>query len=219
MKTTVKQLLVMTGTLMISLGTGISGGQALAEEAQWPFTAEDHCVAYRTIKGVFFFFDAEVLGKNCAIEAELNVTDAGEAKQLVLSIPVNGFDSGNSGRDEHVAEILGGKELNSLRFLSAPLSPADIMALIAGEMDALSGTLVLNNQEHQVLFQVDVIQQGESPLINVKLTKTFKELNITVPSVAGGMIAAPGETLELLGQFHLNRIMGVETVSQINAEP
>jgi len=180
-------------------------------DSSWPFSSSEHCVAYHTVKGMFLFFDAEVLGKNCQLEAELSMDAAEDRFRLALTIPVGQFNSQNNHRDEDIAEILGGGSKLPLLFLSDWAPRQWARNLLDGRTETISGVLVIANKEHPLTFHLRVPNQGPSHLIQAWMSTTFSALGVTVPPVGpGGLIAAPRERLDLMAQLHLSRLKGME---------
>jgi len=59
------------------------------------FALEEHCLAYKTVKTMFFFADVDVIGKSCDVTAEMHWEESGEKAQVEVSVPVKTLDSGN----------------------------------------------------------------------------------------------------------------------------
>ena len=190
------------------------GAAEIPQNINWPISPDDHCVAYRTVKGMFFFFTSEIVGINCHISTEISRDATGDHFQLTLSIPVKYFDSGNDNRDRHVGEILGGKSQLPVLFLSEWLSKAQVEKILEEKKGLVSGTLVIGNKESPLAFDVRVTVRGKSTLVRAMAGTTFAAMGVSVPKVGpAGAIAAPGEALVLMGQFQWAKLIGAEGIS------
>jgi len=169
------------------------------------FAAGEHCVAYRTRKGVLFMFESTVLGRSCQIDARLD--ESAEGYRLFLSIPVTSFNSGNDRRDQHVAQLLGGTSADSLEFSSQWLSQEALAKVWNGGMHAVAGELVIRGKRRAVVFDVAVSAASGQHVLAARLRTSFSALGVVVPRVGpGGLIAAPGDRLELFAQLHADRV-------------
>jgi polyisoprenoid-binding protein YceI len=182
-------------------------------KAETIFASGEHCVAYRTIKGMFVWFEATVLGRNCSFDARLEAF--GPDYRLVMTIPVTSFESGNETRDEHVAELLGGPSRRALEFQSEPLSGTRLAALLQGQPGTVAGDLFIGGRPHGVVFEVQLHRQDGRNYLDVHLQTTFSALGITVPKVGpGGLIARPGDAVELLAQLDPARLAAAKVLEE-----
>ena len=184
------------GMLMVGV-SGISFG-ATPEDVE----TASQCVAYRTEKTMFFLFDVGVTGWNCSVDTQVFKDSNRELWWLEISIPVEGFDSGSGLRDEHVAEILGGRERKALILRSSPVPSKWYQAILEGEARTMAGELIFHDHSQQVRVLVWREKDNAIMRIHTRLTATFSGLGLHVPSVGpGGMIADLEDQLELLGRF------------------
>ncbi|MDH5752486.1 MAG: YceI family protein [Deltaproteobacteria bacterium] len=183
---------------------------ARGAEAPWPFQTGEHCVAYSAVKEMFVMFDVTVLGRNCMAEGRIENASAPEGGRFVADIPVEGFDSGSGKRDGHVADLLGGPSREPMRFESEPLKPELIKSLLAGQSGEISGMLSIKGKRSPVRFhELRVERDGQALILKARGKTTFNALGLKVPSVGpGGIIAEPGDELELLVQFQMERLTG-----------
>ncbi|MBL4579041.1 MAG: hypothetical protein JKY05_01180, partial [SAR324 cluster bacterium] len=56
-------VIITTGILLL-----LNSTLAFPEESV--FAPEEHCLAYKTVKTMFFFVDVDVIGKSCNVTAE-----------------------------------------------------------------------------------------------------------------------------------------------------
>ena len=78
------------------------------------FKSDDHCLAYRTPKKMFFFTNVIVIGKSCEVQARAENKE--QQSRFIVSVPVVSFDSDNGFRDGQVQEILKAEQHPELRF-------------------------------------------------------------------------------------------------------
>jgi hypothetical protein len=147
------------------------------------------CVGYRTVKGMLWFADAEVVGTVCG--APIVIAPVDEGRTLRVTLPTR-FDSGNGKRDAHVAEILG----PDMAF-EAPLP--DLWEAGLPPAIELAGTLLL--QGRRIPLPV-VFRQLPGGDYGFSVSTTFSALGVNVPNVGpGGMVARPRDDLTLLGRI------------------
>lgn len=175
------------------------------------FESTDHCVAYRTVKDMWFVVDTRIVGKSCEVSASLTSTPGDRAPRISVTVPIESLDSNNRFRDGAVAELLGAEEQPELRFLSTPLEAETLRQALPSGRFMLSGVLSFGGQDFQVAFPVE-IGQGGNDLHYAKgvLTSSFAAFEVEVPTIAGGLIARPQDGLDLAFQLELERVEGLE---------
>ena len=94
---------------------------ALGEVPRSMFDFGKHCVAYKVKKKSFSVFSSTVVGKNCDISVQL-LPVVGGGYQVDVSVPINGFDSGDRDRDQDVRVILKESEQSDIMFHSKVMS-------------------------------------------------------------------------------------------------
>lgn len=192
---------LIAAVLLLAFGTQ----PAFAESEV--FSEKDHCVAYRTLKRMFFRFDAEIVGRNCEATASLQPGEADAGARIVVVIPIKGFSSRNFMRDRTVSHLLGVKEQPELRFVSEPLDAGLLAREIPSGRFPLSGLLSIGGRDFPVTFELELFERGDQRLLRGALETTFSALAIEVPTVGpGGILARPGEKLELLLQLDPTRV-------------
>jgi len=188
---------------------------AFAEEDV--FALDEHCLAYKTEKSMFFFAGIEVIGKSCDVQAEIHWQDSEEQAQVEVSVPVSSFDSGNSLRDGDIPEILRGELTPDIRFTSTWLSRTDMQKMFKNGNAEVSGMLEVAGNTFPVKFTLTFRDQGRYFLIAGKLITSFSGLKVEVPTVGpGGMIAEPSDYLELLVHLRSDKISGTEKIAVLN---
>jgi hypothetical protein len=203
--------------LMAGLGTAallLPAVPAVADEGEEIFEPGDHCVAYRTIKDVFFRFGAEIIGRSCKVSASLVQAEAGGGPQVVVSVPVKSLKSGNIFRNGSVADLLGAKVQPDLRFTSNPIDVDSLRGDVARGSFLLPGTLSLGGKDFPIEFPLELVEHAGRHHVKGRLSTTFAAFDVEVPTVAGGMIARPHEELELVVYLDLERVEGLEEWAQ-----
>ena len=190
----------------------LSAHSVFAEERI--FIPEEHCRAYKTEKTVFFFFDeVEVIGKSCEVTAIMRWNDSGEQTQVEVRCPVTSFDSGNFVRDSDISGILRAELTPNIRFISNWLSRTDLQKMLENQKTEVSGNLEVAGNTFPVKFPLNSNVQGEFILIEGQLITSFSALKVEVPTVGpGGLLAEPGDYLELLVHLRSDKFTGVDKV-------
>jgi len=178
---------------------------------------DEHCLAYKTEKTMFFFAGVGVIGKSCEVKAEMRWQDSAEQAQVEVSVPVTSFDSGNSLRDGDIPEILRAELTPEIRFISNWLSRTDMQKMLENQSADVSGMLEVAGNTFPVKFTLSFTDQGEFFLIEGKLITSFSELKVEVPTVGpGGLLAEPRDYLELLVHLRSDKISGTEKIALSN---
>mgnify|MGYP005623503101 FL=1 len=203
--------IVLLSAIMLTLGSQA----AFAEEDV--FALDEHCLAYKTEKSMFFFAGIEVIGKSCDVQAEIHWQDSEEQAQVEVSVPVSSFDSGNSLRDGDIPEILRAELTPEIRFISNWLSRTDMQKMLENQSADVSGMLEVAGNTFPVKFTLSFKDQGAFYLIEGKLITSFSELKVEVPTVGpGGLLAEPRDYLELLVHLRSDKISGTEKIALSN---
>lgn len=162
------------------------------------------CVAYKATKGMFWVADVDVVGVNCAIRVTVRETETD--RHLTVSIPVKRFDSGLGARDEHVAEILGGPNLQPMSFSAVlPKNDEDAYKVV--------GALSISGQSRQLPIELERVDKTDQWTFVVRTR--FGALGLKPPSVGvGGVIAEAQDGLVLFGSA---RNPATPTTSEVHA--
>ena len=184
---------------------------ALAASEEEIFTPDDHCVAYRTIKDMFFGLDTEVIGRSCEVSASL-VSREGEADpRILVSVPVKSLKSGNFMRDRAVADLLGADVQPDLLFTSQPIDVGSLRRDVANRRFVMSGTLTLGGRDYPLQFPLELVEHGGRHYVTGRLATSFATFDVDVPTIAFGLVARPHEKLELVTHLELERVAGLES--------
>jgi len=184
-------------------------GAAGADEEREIFEPGDHCVAYRTIKRVFFIFNSEIIGRSCEVSASLEFSQEGGGPRIAVELPIESFRSGSARRDRTVADLLGAKTQSELRFSSDPIDIEALRPDIARGRLHLPGVLTLDGKDFPLEFPLEIVEREGRHSVKGRLATTFAAFDVVVPSVAGGLIARPKEALELVVHLDLERVTGL----------
>ncbi len=185
-----------------------SAAYARAQEAV--FGPGEHCIAYRTVKDIFFDVAAEVIGRSCEVSASVVTQERGGEARIVVSVPVASLKSGNIMRNHAVADLLGADVQPDLRFTSETLDAAAVHADFERGHFVLPGVLSIGGKDHSVVFPLRLVEQDGRRAVTGRLETTFEAFAVEVPTVVFGLIARPHEGLELLVQLQLERVAGFE---------
>jgi polyisoprenoid-binding protein YceI len=183
---------------------------AFAREGAEIFDAPDHCVAYRTSKGMLFSSNTEVLGRSCEVTASLVTDPGGAPPRVVVGVPVASLDSDNFMRDRAVSDLLGADAQPDLRFTSSPLDAASLRTGVAQGRFVLPGTLRIGGTGYPVEFPLEVVEHGGRHYVKGQLDSTFEAFGVEVPTIAFGLVAKPHEDLTLIVHLELERVDGLE---------
>lgn len=186
-------MLIRVGWILIS-GLTAAAGEPIA------FQPEDHCVAWKARKTILLLGSDEPIGKSCTLNTE--VQKRGKMKVFVGEFPLQAFKSGADGRDEAVVELLGGPTRTQLGFESEPMPP-EVYDRTLKQGGSVRGTLRFLGQDHPVVFQLTVPQQG---VLRGFAQVTFSDLGLEAPTVLGGLGAKVQNDLDLGFQFQVDRI-------------
>jgi len=181
---------------------------AFPDEAEELFEPGDHCVAYRTIKEMWFGSEVEVVGRSCEVSAELVTADTGS--RVVVSVPIKSLRSGNMLRNGSVADLLGVKLQPDLLFTSDPIDVDALLPGIARGGFVMSGSLSLGNKPYPIDFPLEIVESAGRRIVKGRLETTFEAFSIEVPTVMGGFIAKPHEELELIVHLDVARVDGLD---------
>jgi len=189
-------------TLLLATATA-----TVADEGGEVFEPGDHCVAYRTIKEMWFGREVEVVGRSCEVNARIVTVDAGA--QVVVSVPIKSLRSGNMLRNGSVADLLGVKLQPDLRFTSDPIDADALRDDIARGSFVLPGTLSLGEKPYPVDFPIEIVENGGRRSVKGRLETRFDAFSVEVPTVMGGFIAKPREELELIVHLDVAQVDGL----------
>lgn len=182
------------------------------------FEKEEHCLAYRTIKGMFWVADVEVIGKSCKVDSKIQWSEDKKLFQLEVSVPIESFDSDSGMRDKAVMEILKADLHPNIRFISSWLAPQEFKQEILSGQIKLPGKLEIAGEQYIVEFPLTVAKLSDDTILEGTLVSSFSYFNIAIPSVGlGGIIAEPSDVLEIHVHLHANQLMNVNELLTFQA--
>ncbi|MBF0350442.1 MAG: YceI family protein [SAR324 cluster bacterium] len=192
---------------MISMLSVTSG------KAESIFQENDHCVAYRTEKEMFFMANVEVIGKNCQVDFKSQWSDQKDQVTFEVTVPIHSFDSDNSKRDTEVSEILNADKYPHLRFTSASLSVDELKTIGETGKGEVAGILEFAGSSFPIKFPLTISTTANISLIEGKLVTSFSTFKISPPRVGiGGMIADTKDYLEILLHLRLDRLGNLQEI-------
>ena len=173
------------------------------------FKSNDHCLAYRTPKKMFFFTKVVVIGKSCEVQARVEKKE--QQVRFIVSVPVDSFDSDNSFRDGQVQEILKVEKHPEVRFESVWMTSLQIKNSLKSGKENLRGKLKLAGRTYPVSFTLNLTLVAGKLRIFGHLKTNYSALDIEPPVVGpGGFIANVQDNLELLVQLQNDQITGFQ---------
>lgn len=190
-----KLLAILIAGILATMGLNLNA------ENEDIFKEGDHCVAYSTEKTMFLMKDVRVVGKNCDIEASM------QGGSITIKVPLNKFDSGDSRRDEHVAEILKGDIRDHLLFVSDPV--ISLAKAKEGDLIAIKGKLTIGNEEFPIETNGVVVGNGDNRSVAGSIKTAFANFGMEPPTVAGGIVADVHEGLNLHYRIVLSKVKGM----------
>lgn len=173
-----------------------------------------HCVAYIVKKKVFFLVSSTVSGLNCQIYPK--IIRAANGKFLVeVKVPITGFDTGNSKRDTHVAEILGMPKQPNLIYKSEAHSKPMWQKILKTKKGFLNGKLKLNEKNFSIksLIAIKKLKNGYeiSGIIKSRLT----QFGIKPPKAGiGGIFADTGDYIEIHFMVQTKKIADFQLIEE-----
>jgi polyisoprenoid-binding protein YceI len=167
-----------------------------------------HCVAYRTTKRAFFR-EVTVVGRSCDVSAAIVWDPDGVMARIEVEVPVRSLASGSGRRDRDVRRILDAETHPRIRFRSDPVASEWLRRASGTGEWRLAGTLEVAGRERRAAFELATVRELDHLRIDAVFATTFAALGVVVPRVGpGGIIADPGEDVELLVRLRLDRVEG-----------
>ena len=179
------------------------------------FAPEDHCLAYKAEKVMFFLADVDVIGKSCDVQSAINWD--GSKGQIQVSVPVTSFDSDSGDRDEEVAIILKQELTPSITFTSEWLEQDALQNMLQSSNTKVAGNLEVAGNQFPVTFDMKFSKQADFYLVEGQLVSSFTFFKVEVPTVGpGGLISESKDYVELLVHLRSDKITGADRV--VNAQ-
>lgn len=173
--------------------------------------SDSHCVAYRAEKTTLFITSGEVVGRNCEISAQV-LPEVGGLYHIEVTIPIRGFKSGSSERDESVALALRVRDKAELVFRTKARSPEQWRELFQAGRFVIDGELQIGEKFYPLKLDSRYVKGTENDEIEGVAKVKFSDFQITPPKVAMGVIAKSKPEFEL--HFHLSggRVLGADSI-------
>ena len=176
------------------------------------FNQGEHCVAYRTKKNFLIFVKTvEVVGRNCEISTQI-LPLVGGKYQVEVTIPADGFKSGEAERDRDVAKLLNANGQSTLTFRTEALSKEDWEKLFAKGEFEIPGELQIGDKSHALKVGVKVARTTDGVEVDGVVNSHFHDMGLEPPKLAFGLMAKVKEDLEL--HFHLlgSKTLGINSL-------
>lgn len=172
----------------------------------------EHCVAYKASKTLFLVAKTKVVGKSCSVMAQ--ITPGLEGKYAIeVSVPSNSFESGEKKRDEDVSKLLSGDGgVSDVVFKTDMKSGPEWNLLIMQEKFSVPGVILIKGREYPVVAEAARASTPEGYEIDGVIKTSLTHLNISPPTMVGGVFAKVQNDIEL--HFHLKgeRTLGSASV-------
>ncbi|MDH5509846.1 MAG: hypothetical protein OEZ32_05760 [Nitrospinota bacterium] len=183
--------------LFVTLGLFLVMGAHWAQAADTTvdnLPKDKTCVGYKTTKEMFFIANVDVVGINCSLTMERP-----EQGMIRVTIPVDKFDSGVTGRDEHVAQILGGENMMPILFES----PIPGAGEYSGDSIVAQGALIIQGRRYPL--EVSFVKESDKTF-TFEVTTKLSLLEVIVPKVGFGVIAIPSDDIVLYGRVYPSHV-------------
>ncbi len=149
------------------------------------------CVGYRAKKTMFLVKKVEIEGRSCTVDLHV---DANQAK---ISFDIKSLVSGDSGRDQDVADRLGFAEIPKIEVSVPSINRDDWRKLREGEPKALSVSAEMKLRGKSFPIQPSVQWNPESRKFLGEVNGQYKDFDLEVPKVVGGIVAKADPVLTL----------------------
>ncbi|MBX3021954.1 MAG: YceI family protein [Bdellovibrionales bacterium] len=195
-------------SLMLAFSAWAASDKALLED-------ESHCVAYKAEKVVFFVSKSAVIGKNCDVSAQV-LPEVGGLYHIEVNIPVRSFKSDDPDRDQDVMKILKAEERPELTFRTKAMTAEEWKKLFGKINFDLEGELFIGNRSFPLKVRSTYLPKPDAAEVDGVARVQFKDFDIPLPTVGGGVLAKAKPELEL--HFHLqsHRILGADSIRLAN---
>jgi len=203
-------MLGMEVTLFL-LGMIFLIGMAKSEQEQ-TFEDDEHGLAYKTEKKMFFLANIHVTGKSNTITADARFSEDGEHVQVEITAPILSFESGNHDRDKSVYDILNGEAQPDIRFVSEWIEREKLANAVNGSLE-VAGEIFIANKPFRFVFPLALKKQGSHVLIEGDVKTSFTDFGLETPSVGmGGMVAQVLNYIDIAVHLQSNKISGMDEV-------
>ncbi len=182
-----------------------------------PIPEGEHCVAYRVYEVKFLVSKSEVVGKNCSVAAQV-LPEVGGSYHIEITVPIDGFQSGNSERDKAVEKILKIDKRPSLLFVSTSRTPGEWRELFAKGQFDLTGTIQVGDQIKPLSIPVTYSNTEGHAEVSGEAKLKFEDFDLKPPKVVGGLIAKVKPELELVFRLKSDRILGADSIELVETK-
>lgn len=193
--------------LLLSLLGAVAG--ATTPDSLFP--ADGHCVAYKARKTMFLVSANDVVGKNCDISAQV-LPEVGGLYRIEVNVPLSGFQSGDSSRDEDVAKTLKSDVRSELLFRSQAMSADQWHTLLRKPEFEVQGELTIGDKAYPVKLVSHYHDEPDGGEIDGEAHVHFEDFGIKPPTAGGGLVAKAKSELELHFQLQGSRILGADSI-------
>lgn len=190
-----KRLLTWTAAIALTLSFTAHAADDKAG-AQWQ--QDKSGVAWMAKKREYLIMNSDVFGYNYDITTA--VKPEGEAKQIVVEIPVDKFSSGEPDRDSEVAVMLKGNTQKNMVFTSSPLDTQQWQQIIAKSAKSIAGDLSIGGKSYPVTFNVTYDSAGN---LHGELSSKMTAFDIEPISLVGGLVVKVSDDIKLLVKLNL----------------
>jgi len=175
------------------------------------FDDGSHCVAYQVEKTMFLVKSDVVVGKNCDVSAQV-LPEVGGLYHIEVNVPVRGFNSGDTDRDQDVLKILQAEVRPELTFRSKAFSGDQWREMFARKNFPLEGQLYIGQNSYPLTLNVAYVDKENSAEVHGRAQVKFQDFALKPPKVGGGIVAKSKSEFELF--FHLvsTRILGADSI-------
>jgi polyisoprenoid-binding protein YceI len=174
------------------------------------FESGSHCVAYKARKTMFLLASNEVVGKNCDISAQV-LPEVGGLYHIEVNIPLSGFQSGDSSRDEDVMKTLKSDVKSELTFKSVAMTAEQWRALLKTAEFKIAGDLTIGDKSFPLTLTSHYIADGDGE-VDGDARVRFKDFDLATPTAGAGLVAKAKPDFELLLKLQGSRILGADTI-------
>jgi len=170
------------------------------------FGIEDHCVAWKAEKRMFFISKSEPVGKNCSIDLEFQAMSGDEnleqTYKLIMKVPIDKFDSGEPDRDEEVQKILRSHVRSDILIETDLMDRKSWVLFWSGEGDGLPVKVWIGEE----IYQLNLVPKVDSEYIKGSIKTQFSQFDISRPKVVMGAVASVSDDFELHFQMRKSQI-------------
>lgn len=160
--------------------------------AQSASIVEGSFVSYKVKAKTLGIFSDEINGYNYKLSGDINLKE----NKITLTIPVKYFESGNTSRDESVAEILKYKEYPNIYFNSEDLSKLDFEKFKAEKKGkfTISGILTVAGKKKKYDFPINYkLNDDGSFTFETMIESKFSDFGLETPRFGGFVKIAPDQ--------------------------